>query len=160
LKVVDYDENLLRNHSDENSLWREESTKALRVKLWYGHPCDCWFSLKNKDSTLDAYKIFSKVDKDSIERIHPDDADLLEDQTVQCVSDVKEPFAASLVFKIATDPFVGRLAFPCLFRTFRCRFCVLNTRSGNKERISRIYQMHANKQNPIDFIEAGDIGAQ
>ena len=71
----------------------------------------------------------------------------------------KEPFAA-LAFKIATDPFVGRLAF---FRAYSGRLdagsYVLNNRSGNKERISRIYQMHSNKQNAIDFIEAGDIGA-
>ena len=70
-----------------------------------------------------------------------------------------EPFAA-LAFKIATDPFVGRLAF---FRAYSGRLdagsYVLNNRSGKKERISRIYQMHANKQNAIDFIEAGDIGA-
>jgi elongation factor G len=63
-------------------------------------------------------------------------------------------------FKIATDPFVGRLAF---FRAYSGRLdagsYVLNTRSGNKERISRIYQMHANKQNPVEYIEAGDIGA-
>jgi elongation factor G len=74
-------------------------------------------------------------------------------------SDEKEPLAA-LAFKIATDPFVGRLAF---FRAYSGRLdagsYVLNTRSGNKERISRIYQMHANKQNPIEYIEAGDIGA-
>ncbi|HXP51130.1 MAG TPA: EF-Tu/IF-2/RF-3 family GTPase, partial [Bacteroidia bacterium] len=66
----------------------------------------------------------------------------------------------ALAFKIATDPFVGRL---CFFRTYSGRLdagsYVLNTRSGNKERISRIFQMHANKQNAIDFIEAGDIGA-
>jgi elongation factor G len=66
---------------------------------------------------------------------------------------------AALAFKIATDPFVGRLAF---FRAYSGRLdagsYVLNTRSGNKERISRIYQMHANKQNPIDFI-GQDIGA-
>ena len=72
---------------------------------------------------------------------------------------VNDPFAA-LAFKIATDPFVGRLAF---FRAYSGRLdagsYVLNNRSGNKERISRIYQMHANKQNSIDFIEAGDIGA-
>jgi elongation factor G len=73
--------------------------------------------------------------------------------------DVNEPFAA-LAFKIATDPYVGRLAFFRAYSgSFRCRFLCLNTRSGNKERISRIYQMHANKQNPIEFIEAGDIGA-
>ena len=65
-----------------------------------------------------------------------------------------------MAFKIATDPFVGRLAF---FRAYSGRLdagsYVLNNRSGKKERISRIYQMHANKQNAIDFIEAGDIGA-
>src|SRR4029077_7157897 len=73
--------------------------------------------------------------------------------------DPKEPFAA-LAFKIMTDPFVGRLAF---FRCYSGRLesgsYVLNVRSGKKERISRIMKMFANKQNPIDFIEAGDIGA-
>jgi elongation factor G len=102
------------------------------------------------------------MDKEGIEGIHPDDADLLEEDQTKILRrpDVKEPFAA-LAFKIATDPYVGRLCFlPCLFWSFRCWFlCILNTRSGNKERISRIYQMHANKQNPIDYIEAGDIGA-
>jgi elongation factor G len=72
---------------------------------------------------------------------------------------VKEPFTA-LAFKIATDPFVGRL---CFFRAYSGHLdagsYVLNTRSGNKERISRIFQMHANKQNSIEYIEAGDIGA-
>ena len=72
---------------------------------------------------------------------------------------VSDPFAA-LAFKIATDPFVGRLAF---FRAYSGRLdagsYVLNNRSGKKERISRIYQMHSNTQNSIDFIEAGDIGA-
>ena len=73
--------------------------------------------------------------------------------------DVTEPFSA-LAFKIATDPYVGRLAF---FRAYSGRLdagsYVLNNRTGKKERISRIYQMHSNKQNAIDFIEAGDIGA-
>ena len=73
--------------------------------------------------------------------------------------EVAEPFSA-LAFKIATDPYVGRLAF---FRAYSGRLdagsYVLNNRTGKKERISRIYQMHSNKQNAIDFIEAGDIGA-
>ena len=76
-----------------------------------------------------------------------------------CKPAVDAPFSA-LAFKIATDPYVGRLAF---FRAYSGHLdagsYVLNTRSGNKERISRIYQMHANKQNPIEYIEAGDIGA-
>ncbi len=71
----------------------------------------------------------------------------------------KEPFSA-LAFKIATDPFVGRIAF---FRVYSGRLdagsYVLNASTGKKERISRIMQMHSNKQNPIEFIEAGDIGA-
>ena len=81
------------------------------------------------------------------------------DEEVLRKPDVKEPFAA-LAFKIATDPFVGRLAF---FRVYSGRLdagsYILNTRSGKKERISRIYQMHSNKQNAISYIEAGDIGA-
>src|SRR6185437_6528281 len=74
-------------------------------------------------------------------------------------ADPKEPFSA-LAFKIMTDPFVGRLAF---FRVYSGKLnsgsYVLNTRTGKNERISRIFQMHANKQNAIEFIEAGDIGA-
>lgn len=72
---------------------------------------------------------------------------------------VDDPFTA-LAFKIATDPFVGRL---CFIRVYSGKLdagsYVLNTRTGDKERISRIYQMHANKQNPIDSVEAGDIAA-
>jgi len=73
--------------------------------------------------------------------------------------DPDEPFSA-LAFKIMTDPYVGRLAF---FRTYSGRLesgsYILNNRTGKKERISRILQMHSNQQKPIDFIEAGDIGA-
>jgi elongation factor G len=96
----------------------------------------------------------SPMDKEQITGINPDT-----EQPVTRKPDVKEPFTA-LAFKIATDPFVGRL---CFFRAYAGRLdagsYVLNTRSGNKERISRIFQMHANKQNPVEFIEAGDIGA-
>ena len=70
-----------------------------------------------------------------------------------------EPFAA-LAFKIATDPYVGRLAFFRVYSgTLDAGSYILNTRSDNKERISRLYQMHSNKQNPIDRVEAGDIAA-
>jgi elongation factor G len=70
-----------------------------------------------------------------------------------------EPFAG-LAFKIATDPYVGRLAFTRAYSgILDAGSYVLNTRSGNKERISRIFQMHANKQNPIEKLGAGDIGA-
>lgn len=96
----------------------------------------------------------SPTDKEAIVGTHPDT-----EAEISRKPDVKEPFSA-LAFKIATDPYVGRLAF---FRAYSGRLdagsYVLNTRSGNKERISRIYQMHANKQNAIEAIEAGDIGA-
>ena len=96
----------------------------------------------------------SPVDKEGIKGTNPKtDEEIIRKPTVS------DPFAA-LAFKIATDPFVGRLAF---FRAYSGRLdagsYVLNTRSDSKERISRIYQMHANKQNPIEYIEAGDIGA-
>ena len=94
------------------------------------------------------------MDKESIKGIHPDT-----EEEVSRRPDIKEPFTA-LAFKIATDPFVGRLAyFRCYAGKLDAGSYVLNTRSGQKERISRIFQMHANKQNQIPTIFAGDIGA-
>ncbi|MBP4141460.1 elongation factor G [Flavobacterium sp. P4023] len=166
--VADYDDNLLEKFmEDESSITEEEINKALRAATMDMAiiPMTSGSSFKNKgvQFMLDAVCKYlpSPMDKEGIEGIHPDDAELLEEDQTKILRkpDVKEPFAA-LAFKIATDPFVGRLAF---FRAYSGRLdagsYVLNTRSGNKERISRIYQMHANKQNPIDFIEAGDIGA-
>jgi elongation factor G len=166
--VADYDETLLEKFmEDENSITEEEINIALRAAVMDMAiiPMIAGSSFKNKgvQFMLDAVCKYlpSPMDKDGIEGIHPDDADLLEEDQTKILRkpDVKEPFAA-LAFKIATDPFVGRLAF---FRAYSGRLdagsYVLNTRSGNKERISRIYQMHANKQNPIEYIEAGDIGA-
>ena len=94
------------------------------------------------------------MDVESIKGINPDTGEEIERHP-----NAKEPFAA-LAFKIMTDPFVGRLAFfRCYSGHLDAGSYVLNVRSGKNERISRIMQMHANKQNPIDFIEAGDIGA-
>jgi elongation factor G len=166
--VADYDENLLDKYmEDENSITEEEINNALRAATMDMAiiPMIAGSSFKNKgvQFMLDAVCKYlpSPMDKEGIEGIHPDDADLLEEDQKKILRrpDPKEPFAA-LAFKIATDPYVGRLAF---FRAYSGRLdagsYILNTRSGNKERISRIYQMHANKQNPIDYIEAGDIGA-
>jgi len=166
--VADYDENLLDKYmEDENSITEEEINTALRAATidMAIIPMIAGSSFKNKgvQFMLDAVCKYlpSPLDKEGIEGIHPDDADLLEEDQTKILRrpDVKEPFAA-LAFKIATDPYVGRLAF---FRAYSGRLdagsYILNTRSGNKERISRIYQMHANKQNPIEYIEAGDIGA-
>ncbi|MBZ4036482.1 elongation factor G [Flavobacterium sp. 17A] len=167
-EIATYDENLLDKYmEDENSITEEEINNALRAATidMAIIPMLAGSSFKNKgvQFMLDAVCKYlpSPLDKEGIEGIHPDDAELLEEDQKKILRrpDVKEPFAA-LAFKIATDPFVGRLAF---FRAYSGRLdagsYVLNTRSGNKERISRIYQMHANKQNPIEFIEAGDIGA-
>ena len=167
-EIATYDENLLEKYmEDENSITEEEINTALRAATidMAIIPMIAGSSFKNKgvQFMLDAVCKYlpSPMDKEGIEGIHPDDADLLEEDQKKILRrpDVKEPFAA-LAFKIATDPYVGRLAF---FRAYSGRLdagsYILNTRSGNKERISRIYQMHANKQNPIEFIEAGDIGA-
>jgi elongation factor G len=167
-EIATYDETLLDKYmEDENSITEEEINKALRAATidMAIIPMIAGSSFKNKgvQFMLDAVCKYlpSPLDKEGIEGIHPDDADLLEEDQKKILRrpDVKEPFAA-LAFKIATDPYVGRLAF---FRAYSGRLdagsYILNTRSGNKERISRIYQMHANKQNPIEYIEAGDIGA-
>jgi elongation factor G len=121
-------------------------------------PTYCGSAFKNKgvQFLLDAVCRYlpSPEDKDAIVGTKPDS-----EEEISRLPNVSEPFSA-LAFKIATDPFVGRLAF---FRVYSGRLdagsYVLNNRSGDRERISRIYQMHSNKQNAIDFIEAGDIGA-
>jgi len=160
-EVASYDESLLEKFmEDEDSITEEEVHAALRAAVMDMAiiPMICGSSFKNKgvQFLLDAVCRYlpSPLDRDNIVGINPD----TEKQETR-KPDVNEPFAA-LAFKIATDPFVGRLAF---FRAYSGRLdagsYILNNRSGKKERISRIYQMHANKQNAIDFIEAGDIGA-
>jgi elongation factor G len=160
-EVASYDENLLEKFmEDEDSITEEEVHNALRAAVMDMAiiPMICGSAFKNKgvQFLLDAVCRYlpSPMDKDGIVGVNPD----TEEEELR-KPDVKEPFAA-LAFKIATDPFVGRLAF---FRAYSGRLdagsYVLNNRSGKKERISRIYQMHANKQNAIDYIEAGDIGA-
>ncbi len=160
-EVAAYDENLLEKFmEDEDSITEDEVHAALRAAVMDMSiiPMICGSAFKNKgvQFLLDAVCRYlpSPVDKEGIVGMNPN----TEKEELR-KPDVTEPFAA-LAFKIATDPFVGRLAF---FRAYSGRLdagsYVLNNRSGNKERISRIYQMHANKQNAIDYIEAGDIGA-
>ncbi|MBK5210478.1 MAG: elongation factor G [Flavobacteriaceae bacterium] len=160
-EVASYDENLLEKFmEDEDSITEDEVHAALRAAVMDMSiiPMVCGSAFKNKgvQFLLDAVCRYlpSPVDKEGVIGINPNT-----DKEELRKPSVKEPFAA-LAFKIATDPFVGRLAF---FRAYSGRLdagsYILNTRSGKKERISRIYQMHANKQNAIDYIEAGDIGA-
>ncbi len=159
--VADYDEKLLEKFFDDpNSITEAEMHEAIRkatidISII---PMMCGSSFKNKgvQTALDAVVRYlpGPLDIEAVKGVNPDT-----EEEILRHADPKEPFSA-LAFKIMTDPFVGRLAF---FRAYSGRLdsgsYVLNTRTGKKERISRIMQMHANKQNPVDFIEAGDIGA-
>ena len=159
--VAEYDDALLEKFFDDpESISEDEVHEALRKATQDMSiiPMICGSAFKNKgvQFLLDAVCRYlpSPLDKDAIIGTDPD-----KDIEIERKPSVSEPFSA-LAFKIATDPFVGRLAF---FRVYSGRLdagsYILNNRSGNKERISRIFQMHADKQNSIPFIEAGDIGA-
>jgi elongation factor G len=159
--IAEFDDKLMEKFfEDPESLTEREILDALRQACIANKvvPMVCGSAFKNKgvQTMLDLVMELmpSPLDKDDIKGTNPDT-----NEEVTRKPDAKEPFTA-LAFKIATDPFVGRL---CFFRAYAGRLdagsYVLNTRSGNKERISRIFQMHANKQNAIEFIEAGDIGA-
>ena len=159
--AAEYDETLMEKFfEDPDSISEEEVIAALRAATIDMSivPACCGSSFKNKgvQFLLDAVMRYlpSPLDKGAVKGTNPNTGD----EEVREPS-VKEPFAA-LVFKIATDPFVGRLAF---MRAYSGKLdagsYVLNTRTGKKERVSRLFQMHSNKQNPIEFVEAGDICA-
>ena len=159
--AAEYDEALMEKFfEDPDSITADEIIAAIRKATidMAIVPITCGSSFKNKgvQFLLDAVMRYlpSPLDKGQVEGTNPNTGDA----EVRKFN-VKEPFCA-LVFKIATDPFVGRLAF---MRAYSGKLdagsYVLNTRSGKKERISRLFQMHSNKQNPIEFVEAGDICA-
>ena len=159
--VAEYDDNLLEKFFDNpDSITEDEIHEALRKAAQDMSiiPMVCGSAFKNKgvQFLLDCVCRYlpSPEDKEAIVGTDPDD-----ESEISRKPSVSEPFSA-LAFKIPTDPHVGRLAF---FRVYSGRLdagsYIFNNRSENKERISRIYQMHADKQNAIDFIEAGDIGA-
>src|SRR6478672_4930409 len=159
--IAEYDDKLMEKFFDDpNTITEDELHEAIRkatIDLSIV-PMMCGSSFKNKgvQTALDAVCRYlpSPMDIEAVNGVNPDTG-----ETEARKPDAKEPFAA-LAFKIMTDPFVGRLAF---FRVYSGHLdagsYVLNVRSGKNERISRIMKMFANKQNPIDFIEAGDIGA-
>ncbi len=159
--VAEFDESLMEKFfEDENSLTEREILNALRQATISGKvvPMMCGSSFKNKgvQAMLDMVMeiLPSPLDIEAIKGINPKT-----EEEVSRKPSYDEPFAG-LAFKIATDPFVGRL---CFTRAYSGKLpagsYVLNTRTNNKERISRIFQMHANKQNQIDELGAGDIGA-
>ena len=159
--VAEYDDKLMEKFFDNpDTISEDEIHEAIRkatVDLSIV-PMMCGSSFKNKgvQTALDAVCRYlpSPVDIPDTVGTNPDTG---AEETRK--ADPKAPFAA-LAFKIMTDPFVGRLAFfRCYSGHLDAGSYVLNVRSGKKERISRIMKMFANKQNPIDFIEAGDIGA-
>ena len=160
--AAEQDDSLMEKYfEDPNSLSKEEIVEAIRKATIAMEitPLLCGSAFKNKgvQTMLDAVMMYlpSPYDVESITGTDPDD----ESVEFERKPDPNEPFAG-LAFKIATDPFVGRL---CFVRAYSGKLpagsYVKNTRSGKKERISRIFQMHSNKQNPIDVLEAGDIGA-
>ena len=159
--AAECDETLMEKYfEDPDSLTREEIIAALRkgtISMQIVPAC-CGSSFKNKgvQFLLDAVMRYlpSPLDKGAVKGTDPrTGAEIVRNPSAT------EPFAA-LVFKIATDPFVGRLAF---LRAYSGRLdagsYVYNTRTGKKERVARLYQMHSNHQNPIEFVEAGDICA-
>ena len=159
--VADYDESLMEKFFDDpNSITADEILKALRaatidMKIV---PMVCGSSFKNKgvQTMLDLVMelLPSPLDKEAIFATSVDT-----EEEVAINPDEKEPFTG-LAFKIATDPFVGRLCFVRAYSgVLESGSYVYNSRSGNKERISRVFQMHANKQNQIERLVAGDIGA-
>ncbi len=159
--VAEFNESLMEKYfEDPNSLTEREILDALREATISGKvvPMMCGTAFKNKgvQAMLDMVMeiLPSPLDVEAIEGINPKT-----DEPTTRKPSYDEPFSA-LAFKIATDPYVGRL---CFVRAYSGKLpagsYVMNTRSGQKERISRIFQMHANKQNQIDELGAGDIGA-
>ena len=159
--AAECDESLMEKYfEDPDSLTKEEIIAAIRkgtIAMQIVPAC-CGSSFKNKgvQFLLDAVMRYlpSPLDKGSVSGTDPRTGD-----EITRKPSADEPFCA-LVFKIATDPFVGRLAF---LRAYSGRLdagsYVFNTRTGKKERVARLYQMHSNHQNPIESVEAGDICA-
>jgi elongation factor G len=159
--VADFDDKLMEKYFDDpESITEAEILTALRKATIAMEivPMLCGSSFKNKgvQTMLDYVMALlpSPMDKESVSGTNPDTG-----AEITRKPSVSEPFAG-LAFKIATDPYVGRLCFVRAYSgVLESGSYVLNNRSGNKERISRIFQMHANKQNQIERLEAGDIGA-
>ncbi|OIP81878.1 MAG: translation elongation factor G [Porphyromonadaceae bacterium CG2_30_38_12] len=160
--VAEYDDVLMEKYFDDPSTITESEIKVAIRKATLSmeiNPMICGSAFKNKgvQTMLDAVCAYLPSPLDTPETIGVDPKNP-ENQVVRH-PDAKEPLCA-LAFKIATDPYVGRL---CFFRVYSGQLpagsYVYNTRSEKKERISRIFQMHSNKQNPVELISAGDIGA-
>ena len=160
-EIAEYNDEMLEKFLDNpDSISEQEIIDTLRkatINMSVVPTC-CGSSFKNKgvQFLLDAVVRYlpSPLDKGSVHGV-----DLRTNETVERKPDASEPFCA-LMFKIATDPFVGRLAFMRVYSGhLDAGSYVLNARSGKKERVARLFQMHSNRQNAINFVEAGDICA-
>ena len=160
--VAEYDDVLMEKYFDDPSTITVEEIQVAIRKATLSmeiNPMICGSAFKNKgvQTMLDAVCAYLPSPLDTPEIVGKDPR--FEDKDVVRHPDANEPLCA-LAFKIATDPYVGRL---CFFRVYSGQLpagsYVYNTRSEKKERISRIFQMHSNKQNPVEVISAGDIGA-
>ena len=160
-KAAEFDDALMEKYfEDPDSPTEEEIIAALRkgtISMQIVPAC-CGSSFKNKgvQFLLDAVMRYLPSPLD-VGETHA--TNMAIDKPVMLAPDAEAPFCG-LVFKIATDPFVGRLAY---IRAYSGHLdsgsYVMNSRTGRKERVSRLFQMHSNHQNPIDFVEAGDICA-
>jgi len=160
--VAEYDDAVMEKYFDDPStITVDEIKRAIRKATLSMeiNPMICGSAFKNKgvQTMLDAVCAYLPSPLDTPEIVGKDPRD--ESKEIVRHPDATEPLTA-LAFKIATDPYVGRL---CFFRVYSGKLeagsYVYNTRSDKKERISRIFQMHSNKQNPVELISAGDIGA-
>lgn len=160
--VAEYDDAVMEKYFDDPSTITEEELKRAIRKATLSmdiNPMICGSAFKNKgvQTMLDAVCAYLPSPLDTPEIFGKDPRD--EEKEIVRHPDATEPLTA-LAFKIATDPYVGRL---CFFRVYSGKLdagsYIYNTRSEKKERISRIFQMHSNKQNPVESISAGDIGA-
>ena len=160
-KVAEYDDDLMEKYFDDPStITEEEVLRALRKATIQMAivPMLCGSSFKNKgvQTLLDYVCAFlpSPLDTPSVTGVNPN-TDKEEERKPS-----EDEKMSALAFKIATDPYVGRLTF---FRVYSGKIdagsYVYNSRSEKKERVSRLFQMHSNKQNPVEVISAGDIGA-
>ncbi|MCZ2357438.1 MAG: elongation factor G [Bacteroidia bacterium] len=160
-QVAEFDDSLMEKYfTDETTITEDELNEAIKkaTHAFKVTPVMCGSSFKNKgvQTMLDAVIKFLPSPLDMPPTIGSDPKT---GESITRNPNKNEPFTA-LAFKIMTDPYVGRLAFFRVYSgTLDSGSYVLNTRTGEKERISRILQMHANKQNPIDSVEAGDIAA-
>jgi len=159
--IAEYDDKLLEYYIEKPDSITEEKIREVLRKATINRsavPILCGSAFKNKgiQKVLDAITDFlpSPLDVEAVTGINP-----YNDNEVQRKPDAKDPLCA-LAFKITTDPFVGKLAFIRIYSgELKSGIMVLNTGTNKKERISRLYQMHANKQHPKDSISAGDIGS-